>query len=68
MIDFVFPVSLTLFAVFFIILSKSKKNFEKLVENNGEKFAKKVNNILKICGCLLLVCLLVWLVSHFFFG
>ena len=64
MIDIIFPVSLTLFAVFFIILSKSKKNFQKLVENNGEKFANKVNNGLKICGYLLLVCSFVWLVSQ----
>jgi len=68
MIDFIFPVLLTSFAVFFIILSKSEKNFQKLVENNGEKFANKVNNGLKVCGYLLLVCLLAWLVIHFFFG
>lgn len=65
MLDFIFPVSFTLFAIFFLILSKSKKNYQKLVENNGEKFANKVNKSLKICGYLLLVCSLFWLAGSF---
>ena len=65
MLDFIFPVSFALFAVFFLILSNSKKNYQKLVENNGEKFANKVNIGLKICGYLLLVCSLIWLVGNF---
>ena len=65
MLDFIFPVSFALFAIFFLILSNSKKNYQKLVENNGEKFANKVNKGLKICGYLLLVCSLFWLVGNF---
>lgn len=65
MLDFIFPVSFTLFGIFFIILSKSKKNYKKVVENSGEKFANKVNKGLKICGYLLLVCSLFWLAGNF---
>jgi hypothetical protein len=55
-----------MFAIFFLILSKSKKNYQKLVENNDEKFAKRVNKILKTCGYLLLACSLFWLAGNFF--
>lgn len=65
MLDFIFPISFTLFALFFLILSKSKKNYQKLVENNGEKFANRVNKGLKICGYLLLVFSLFWLIGIF---
>ena len=65
MLDFILPSSFALFAIFFLILSNSKKNYQKLVENNDEKFANKVNKGLKICGYLLLVCSLSWLVGNF---
>ena len=65
MIDLILLVSFTLFAIFFIILSKSKKNYKKLVKNNGEKFANKVNKGLTICGYLLLICSMFWLVNNF---
>ena len=61
MLDLFFPFSFTLFAIIFLLLSKSKKNYQKLVKNNGEQFANKVNNSLKICGYLLLICSLFWL-------
>jgi hypothetical protein len=65
MLDIIFPVSLALFATFFLILSNSKKNYQKLVKNNDEKFADNVNRVLKICGYLLLVSSLIWLASNF---
>jgi hypothetical protein len=65
MLDFIFPISFALFAIFFLILSNSKKNYQKMVENNDENFANKVNKGLKICGYLLLVCSLFWLASNF---
>jgi hypothetical protein len=51
---------------FFLVLSKSKKNYRKLVENNGEKFANQVNKTLKTGGYLLIVCSLLWLAGNFF--
>jgi hypothetical protein len=65
MLDFILPVSLAFFAIFFLFLSINKKNYQKLVENNDEKFADKINNGLKICGYLLLICSLVWIVAIF---
>ena len=62
MSDFILPVSFIMFAIFFLVLSKSKKNYQKLVENNGEKFANQVNKTLKTGGYLLLVCSLLWLI------
>jgi hypothetical protein len=62
MIDFIFPVSFAVFAIFFLILSSSKKNYQKMVDNNDEEFAKKVNKALKICGYLLLVLSIFWMV------
>ena len=61
MSNFILPVSFTMFAIFFLVLSKSKKNYQKLVENNGEKFANQVNKTLKTGGYLLIVCSLLWL-------
>ena len=66
MLNFIFQVSFIMFAIFFLILSKSKKNYQKLVENNDEKFAKRVNKTLKTCGYLLLACSLFWLAGNFF--
>ena len=65
MLDFIFPISFVLFAIFFLILSNSKKNYQKLVENNDEKFANKANKGLKICGYLLLICSLFWVIGKF---
>jgi len=55
-----------MFAIFFLVLSKSKKNYQKLVENNGEKFANQVNKTLKTGSYLLIVCSLLWLAGNFF--
>ncbi len=64
--NFIFPVLFILFAIFFLILSKNKKNYQKLIENNGEKFANKINKGLKVCGYLLLICSLFWLAVNFY--
>jgi hypothetical protein len=40
------------FAIFSVTLSKSKKNYQKLVESNGEDFANRVNKYLKFGGVL----------------
>jgi len=66
MSNLILPVSFTMFAIFFLVLSKSKKNYRKLVENNGEKFANQVNKTLKTGGYLLIVCSLLWLAGNFF--
>jgi len=66
MSNFILPVSFTMFAIFFLVLSKSKKNYQKLVENNGEKLANQVNKTLKTGGYLLIVCSLLWLAGNFF--
>ncbi|MCD4763206.1 MAG: hypothetical protein K8R28_04175 [Desulfobacterales bacterium] len=66
MSDFILPVSFIMFAIFFLVLSKSKKNYQKLVENNDEKFANQVNKTLKTGGYLLIVCSLLWLAGNFF--
>jgi len=49
------------FAVFFIFLSKNKNNYQKLVANNGEKFAAQISKYLNIGGISLLVFSSVWL-------
>jgi hypothetical protein len=65
MLDIIFPLSFILFAFFFLFLSKNKMNYQKLVKNNGEKFAKQVNTFLSVCGYLLLVCSFLWLAINF---
>jgi hypothetical protein len=67
MLNFFFPISFILFATFFLYLSKSKTNYKKLVKSNGEKFAIRVNKGLKVCGYLLLICSIVWLLLDLFF-
>ena len=67
MLNIIFPISFILFATFFLFLSKSKKNYQKLVESSGEKFAGQVNKGLKVCGYLLLICSIVWLLLDFLF-
>ena len=60
MLNFIFSAFFALVAIFFLVLSNSKKNYKRLVENNDEKFANRINKGLKICGALLLVCSLLW--------
>ena len=67
MLNIFFIISLILFASFFLFLSKSKKNYQKLVKSSGEKFADQVNKGLKVCGYLLLICSIVWLLLDFLF-
>jgi hypothetical protein len=62
MFDFIFPILFAAFAIFFLILSKSKRNYQKLLENNDEDFANKVNRGLKIGGYLLLICAFLYFV------
>ncbi len=66
MLNFIFPVLFILFAIFFIVMSKSQRNYEKLVENNGEKFANQVTKYGRVCGYLLLVCSGFWLLLNWF--
>jgi hypothetical protein len=54
-----------LFGVYFLILSNSKKNYQKLVENNDEKYAARNNKVLKIGGFILLVFSLLLMLSTF---
>jgi len=66
MLNYVFPFMFAFFAIFFLILSKSTKNYQKLVENNGQEFADKVNKGLKIGGFLLLACSLLFFAINIF--
>jgi hypothetical protein len=66
MLNITFPISFILFATFFLVLSKNKKNYQKLVESNGKKFADRINKGLMLCGILLLICGVVWFLSDLF--
>ena len=66
MIDYIFPIMFISFAIFSLALSKSEKNYQKLVKNNGEDFAKKVNRYLELGGYLLLICSVIWIGFNFF--
>ena len=66
MLNIFFPILFLIFAAFFLCLSKSKKNYQKLVKNNGEEFANKVNKYLKLGGYLLLLCSVIWLGFNLF--
>jgi isoprenylcysteine carboxyl methyltransferase (ICMT) family protein YpbQ len=66
MLNIFFPISFLIFAAFFLCLSKSQKNYQKLVKNNGEEFANKVNKYLKLGGYLLLLCSVIWLGFNLF--
>jgi uncharacterized membrane protein YkvI len=61
MLDYIFPIMFLFSAIFFVTLSKSKKNYQKLVESNGEDFANWVNKYLKFGGYFLLICSVIWL-------
>jgi hypothetical protein len=65
MLSLILPLCFILFAVIFIVFSKSRSNYQKLVNNYGEDFANKVNKNLKVCGYLLLICSGIWLGIHF---
>ena len=67
MLNIFLPISFILIGTFSLFLSKSKKNYQKLVESNGEKFAGQVNKGLKVCGYLLLICSIVWFLLDFLF-
>ena len=55
MFDIPFIIMSFIFGLFSIILSKSKANYNKLVKNNGERFANMVTKSLNAGGCILLV-------------
>jgi len=61
MLNFIFSVLFIMFAIFFLILSKSKKNYQKLVDSNGEKFATQISKYLNIGGYFLLIFSSIWL-------
>jgi hypothetical protein len=61
MLRLISPVSSMLFAAFFIFLSKNKKNYKKLVDSNGEKFAAQISKYLNIGGYFLLIFSSIWL-------
>jgi hypothetical protein len=65
MLNFIFPVTFIVFSIFFLTLSISKNNYQKLVKSNGEKFANQINKCLKVGGSLLLICSLFWLGVNF---
>ena len=61
MLRLIYPISSMLFSILFIFLSKNKKNYQKLVENGGEKFAAKTSKLLNIGGFSLLIFSSLWL-------
>ena len=61
MLRLIYPISSMLFAIFFIFLSKNKKNYQKLVENSSEKFIAKTSKLLNIGGFSLLIFSSLWL-------
>lgn len=62
MVNIVFAVATMVFSIGFIFLSKSEKNYNSLIESNGEAFAQKVTKILGIGGKCLLVFSILWLI------
>ncbi len=68
MLRLIYPISSMLFAIFFIFLSKNKKNYQKLVENGGEKFAAKTSKLLNIGGFSLLIFSSLWLLFFLIIG
>jgi len=67
MLNVLFPISFILFGTFFLVISKNKKNYQKLAASSGGKFADHVNRGLKTCGYLLLICSVIWLFLDFLF-
>lgn len=66
MMDYFFPGMFIFFAIFSVTLSKSESNYKKLVANNGEVFANRINKILKVGGYLLFICAIIWFGLVFF--
>jgi len=66
MLGLIGPSSAILSAIFAILLSKSKKNYERLVENGGEKFAAQVTRYLRLGGVLFLIFSVIWLLVVLF--
>jgi len=61
MLHLIYPILSMLFAIFFIFLSKNKKNYQKLVASGGEKFATQTSRYLNIGGFFLLIFSSIWL-------
>jgi hypothetical protein len=49
-----------LFGTFSLLLSKSEKNYQKLVDVNGKDFADRVKKTAGIGGWALLACSVIW--------
>jgi isoprenylcysteine carboxyl methyltransferase (ICMT) family protein YpbQ len=60
MLGLIGPTLSILFAILSILLSKSKKNYQRLIENGGEIFAAKVTKCLRVGGILYLAFSIVW--------
>ena len=65
MIRFINPGILFLMGILFLTFSKSKRYYQKSVEDNGERFANQVIKGLKICGYSLSGIALLWSVIIF---
>ena len=63
--NFIFSGLFALFGFYFLILSNSNKGYQRLVENNDEKYADRNIKVIKIGGFLLLVCSLLLIVATF---
>jgi hypothetical protein len=63
--NIIFSGLFALFGVYFLILSNSKKNYQRLVENNDKKYADRNIKNLKIGGFILLVISLLLMLSTF---
>jgi len=68
MLTYFFPITFIQFALFFLILSKSKSNYEQLVESYDEKAADQVNNGLRKFGYGLLACSFLLVVGNLIFS
>jgi hypothetical protein len=55
-----------LIAILFLTASKSRWYYQKVVEDNDEKYANQVIKCLKLCGYLLFIFPLIWLFIIFF--
>lgn len=65
MVNIAFAIATMVFSIGFILLSKSEKNYNSLVESNGEAFALKVTKMLGVGGKCLLVFSVLWLIFLF---
>jgi ABC-type nickel/cobalt efflux system permease component RcnA len=60
MLSFISPGLFLLIALLFLVFSKSKKYYQKVLDSHGEKFANQTVKVLEICGYGLIVCVLFW--------